>query len=159
MFLDFLINFYSSLQGWIISALILGLSWFLKKSFNGLLEKHREEKENGRKEFKKELMNSLNGTVIELKNDFDSQIQEIREENKNQNETLKKINNGLLSVQGKTFREECTKLLSQDHGVITVEEMTQCTEDHLSYNAMGGNDTGDELYRLVTTKFNNQNTK
>lgn len=159
MFLEFIMNFYSSLQGWVISGCIALFGVFLKKSFNGYNKAKQIEKEEGRKQFRDSLTTSLNETVNNLKEDFDNTIQELKDENSRQNETLTRINNGLLSVQGKTFREECKLLLKQEHEIITVEEMEQCTEDHSFYNAMGGNDTGDELYRLVTIKFNNQNKK
>ena len=117
------------------------------------------EKEKGRQEFKETLTNSLVEKMTECQAGLDIKINLIQEENKRQEEALVRINNGLLSVQSKSFREECKKLLGQEHGPITAEEMTQCTEDHTIYNAMGGNDMGDELYRLVTIKFNNQQNK
>lgn len=156
MFIDFLMNFYSSFQGWLISGILFGLGIFLKKSYNGYIINKKTEQEKGRQEFQERLTNNLVEKMNECQTGLNEKINLIQKENSQQEETLRRINNGLLSVQGKNFREECRRLLKQEHDFITVEEMEQCTEDHASYNAMGGNDTGDELYKLVTIKFQNQ---
>lgn len=61
------------------------------------------------------------------------------------------IKQGLLSLQGRDFREECYRLLKENH-VITLEEYEQVESDHAAYNALGGNHNGDHLYELVKHK-------
>ena len=58
---------------------------------------------------------------------------------------------GLLSIQGKEFRENCRKLLADDHE-ITLDEWEDIDADHEAYNGLGGNHKGDHLYELVKKK-------
>ena len=58
---------------------------------------------------------------------------------------------GLLSIQGKEFRENCRKLLADDHE-ITLDEWEEIDADHEAYNGLGGNHKGDHLYELVQKK-------
>ena len=55
---------------------------------------------------------------------------------------------GLLSIQGKEFRENCRKLLADDHE-ITLDEWEEIDADHEAYNGLGGNHKGDHLYEFV----------
>lgn len=59
---------------------------------------------------------------------------------------------GLLSMQGKEFRNNCRTLLDEDH-TITLDEWEEIDADHEAYNGLGGNHKGDHLYGLVKTKF------
>ena len=75
-----------------------------------------------------------------------------REERDRQYEKkIDEIRNGLLSVQGQSFKEKCHKLLSQDHQ-IDVEELENVTKDHEAYKGLGGNHEGDTLFSLVIEK-------
>lgn len=58
---------------------------------------------------------------------------------------------GLLSMQGKEFREGCRKLLADDHE-ITLDEWEEIDADHEAYNGLGGNHRGDHLFELVKKK-------
>ena len=58
---------------------------------------------------------------------------------------------GLLPIQGKEFRENCRKLLADDHE-ITLDEWEEIDADHEAYNGLGGNHKGDHLYELVKKK-------
>lgn len=61
------------------------------------------------------------------------------------------IKDGVLSIQGKEFKQECRDLLQPDHE-ITIEEYEQFEKDHDAYNSLGGNHEGDHLYELVKKK-------
>lgn len=61
---------------------------------------------------------------------------------------------GILSIQGRTFKEDCRKLLDPNH-IISLNEFETITMDHNVYNSLGGNHEGDGLYDLVQTKYNN----
>ena len=73
-------------------------------------------------------------------------------------EELKEVRAGVLAVQGDLFRNKCRELL-KDGTIITVEQFENISEDHTAYNGLGGNSTGDELYRLVKVKFESQHAK
>jgi hypothetical protein len=65
--------------------------------------------------------------------------------------TMKSLIQGLLSVQGKNFREECERLLLQDY--INVVDYEQFEEDYAAYKALGGNHRGDALHARVVDKY------
>lgn len=65
--------------------------------------------------------------------------------------TMKSLIQGLLSVQGKNFREECERLLFEDY--INVVDYEQFEEDYAAYKALGGNHRGDALHARVVDKY------
>ena len=67
------------------------------------------------------------------------------------------IESGILSVQGKQFREMCEDLLKQDY--ITVEEYEEFEEEYVVYKGLGGNHRGDSLHARVVAKVDKQNNK
>lgn len=67
------------------------------------------------------------------------------------------IESGILSVQGKQFREKCEDLLKQDY--ITVEEYEEFEEEYAVYKGLGGNHRGDSLHARVVAKVDKQNNK
>ena len=68
-----------------------------------------------------------------------------------QNE-LKILTEGMLSVQGRQFKEDCRTLLKDDH-IITLQEYENITREHETYNALKGNHEGDSLFSLVKVKY------
>lgn len=76
-------------------------------------------------------------------------------------EDLQALKEGVLSIQKQQFLKTCRKLINQEDP-IQLEQFEKITAEHRTYNLLGGNHDGDELYRLVTNKFNSQledNTK
>ena len=69
----------------------------------------------------------------------------------NQN-NLTALTEGILSIQGRQFKEECRALLENDHE-ITLNEFEHITNEHRIYNALYGNHEGDNLYNLVEIKY------
>lgn len=67
------------------------------------------------------------------------------------------IESGILSIQGKQFREMCEDLLKQDY--ITVEEYEEFEEEYAVYKGLDGNHRGDSLHARVVAKVDKQNNK
>ena len=65
------------------------------------------------------------------------------------------LKDGVLSVQGAHFRQQCKALLDDDR-MISVDVFEQLTYDHTIYNRLGGNHLGDALYTAVESKFKAQ---
>ena len=65
---------------------------------------------------------------------------------------LTTLTEGILSIQGRQFKEECRALLENDHE-ITLKEFEHITNEHRIYNALHGNHDGDDLYNLVEIKY------
>ena len=64
---------------------------------------------------------------------------------------IESLKAGLLSVQGRQFKEDCKKLLAEEH-TITFDEYQQIVADHAAYKSLGGNHNGDALFNLVVKK-------
>ncbi len=79
----------------------------------------------------------------------DVQSQEQMEQIKND---LIVLTEGMLSIQGKQFKDECRVLLKEGH-VISLQEYENITNEHRIYNALKGNHEGDSLYGLVKVKY------
>ena len=62
------------------------------------------------------------------------------------------IKNGMLSVQGNAFKNECRRLLEQE-APITLEQYEAIVEEHHVYNSLGGNHTGDALFKSIEAKY------
>lgn len=93
---------------------------------------------------KKEVKNILNQTEKRI-------LDKIEAKDAEQDKKMDELRAGLLSVQGRQFKEKCHKLLEVDHK-ITVDELEIITEDHLAYKGLGGNHEGDILFNLVVEK-------
>ena len=64
------------------------------------------------------------------------------------------IKNGMLSLEGRTFKEDCRRLLQDDHR-ITLNEFEAISNEHVVYNNLGGNHEGDGLFSMVVAKYQN----
>ncbi len=62
------------------------------------------------------------------------------------------LTEGMLSIQGKQFKEDCRELLKEGH-VISLNEYEHITHEHDVYNQLHGNHEGDGLYSLVKVKY------
>ena len=67
-------------------------------------------------------------------------------------DNLTTLTEGMLSIQGRQFKEECRVLLQENHN-ITLAEFEHITNEHRIYNELHGNHEGDNLYNLVATKY------
>ena len=66
------------------------------------------------------------------------------------------IKDGMLSVEGRAFRNECRRLLEEGH-IITFNEYEAILAEHVTYNNLGGNHEGDGLFSMVEARYKNQN--
>lgn len=62
------------------------------------------------------------------------------------------VKNGMLTVQGRTFKDDCHRLLDPAH-TISLVEFENVLMEHRTYNELGGNHEGDVLFRMVEAKF------
>lgn len=104
-----------------------------------------------REEIVDELTEKINH--VEEKSDENDRI--MREDIEVLSNNVENLTVGVLSLQGKQFRDECISLLNTEH-LITVDEYQQFEEDYIAYKGLGGNHTGDALHGRVVEKFNNQ---
>lgn len=68
------------------------------------------------------------------------------------------MTHGILSIQGKQFKDFCEALLSPDH-YITVDEYEEFESEYEVYKGLGGNHRGDALHDRVIDKIQAQMRK
>ena len=68
---------------------------------------------------------------------------------------LNSVGSGILSIQGKQFRDYCETLLQHGH-YITVDEYEEFESEYEVYKNLGGNHRGDSLHDRVVDKVQAQ---
>jgi hypothetical protein len=131
--LDFVLKYWIE---FLFGSVIAIGSYMIKRTLKSFRQERADEKEA-----------FLEGIKDEIRAEF---------ERSNKKETelaeeIKVLKAGLLSIQGRTFKSNCRRLLDPDHD-ISLEEYEEITKDHEAYNSLGGNHNGDQLYQLVRKK-------
>lgn len=135
---EFILEYWIEL---LFTGIVAAVSLMFKHYFSLIKKEFKKEREEFQKVLRKETDDKIAAIKEANKQEIDALV--------NETQYLKR---GLLSVQGKLFREECYKLLEEGH-TITLDEFEQLEDDHDAYNALGGNHNGDMLFGLVTIKF------
>ena len=141
--------------GLLASGLTVAVGYFYK-----LYKKEKQSKKDETEERfiseVKELINDNNKSILKLVRDeevasakADAQMED--QMTKIQSD-LAILTEGMLSIQGKQFKDECRMLLKEEH-VITLQEFENITNEHRIYNILNGNHEGDSLYSLVKVKY------
>lgn len=136
-----------------------------KEYFDNILKKIQNENQQVLKSLEKEhdkMNQNSEDKYDEINTKVDKALEAGREESKSDDAVLEKeisalekniaaLTAGVLSMQGKEFRNNCRKLLAEDH-VIALDEWEELDKDHMAYNGLGGNHKGDHLFSLVKKK-------
>ena len=93
-----------------------------------------------------------------LTNKIDSFVKESKEEDQKIYNKIDGLQDGVLQLQGESFKYNCQKMLNQEEP-ISLLEYEQLMSEHGVYNRLGGNHDGDSLFRLVQIKYENQQTQ
>ena len=89
--------------------------------------------------------------LLDADKDIRADIRGLREE-------FGSVKSGMLTVQGRAFKDECHRLLEPDH-IISLTEYENILSEHATYNALGGNHEGDALFAMVETKYKHNLTQ
>ena len=92
-----------------------------------------------------------------IRADMNAQDSNICNDLNNIHKTVDVITNGILSIQGKQFRDMCEELLSQDY--VSIEEYEEFEDEYAVYKSLGGNHRGDSLHARVVVKCDKQSNK
>lgn len=149
---DFIIKYWVE---WLCGIIATGVVFFARY-YVKLQKKDFENRWKKRKnEVKTEILQHLEGELQQEVTRSTATDTKIETEIEVLNNQIENVNTGVLSIQGKQFRDMCLMLLEPDH-VITVQEYEQFEEDYAAYKALGGNHRGDALYAAVVEKFKHQ---
>lgn len=143
--LDFIAKYW--LQ-FLFSLIGTGLLVWIKHD----IKMYKELSKRNKDDFKREIEDDLENRLQATRNELRQTDKEIQADLEAFHYSLENLTSGLLSVQAKSFREECHRLLEPDH-IITVDEYENLVEDHRAYNSLGGNHKGDALFAAVTQKY------
>ena len=103
------------------------------------------------KSFRQERADEKEAFLKGIKDEIRAEFERSNKKETELAEEIKVLKAGLLSIQGRTFKSNCRRLLDPGHD-ISLEEYEEITKDHDAYNSLGGNHNGDQLYQLVRKK-------
>ena len=92
-----------------------------------------------------------------IRNDLTNMHEELAKKDSEIKKDIGTLQEGILSIQGKQFRELCKELLKKDY--ISVEEYDEFEEEYAVYKSLGGNHKGDALHERVVRKCDRQKNK
>ena len=156
--LDFIVKYWVEFALGIIAT---GLGVACKR----ILNLYKKEKEHEKTEEKNQLLEEMKDMMTSCQLDLINKIlpheAALKEEDKKLNQDITHLNEnmdilkgGVLSLQGREFKQDCRELLKEDH-VITLIEYETIVDEHKIYNSLGGNHRGDALFAAVQQKYNN----
>lgn len=108
----------------------------------------------GLEEHKKQMKEDMNSCSTGLMNIVREQTEQLKKTDESIHEEIDSLRGGMLSIQGRNFKNDCHKLLKADH-IIDLKEYEQLLADHIAYNKLGGNHEGDALFSMVEAKYKN----
>lgn len=101
--------------------------------------------------YRQERLEEKNAFLKSIKKEISAEFERSNSKETELAGEIKTLKAGLLSIQGRAFKNNCKRLLDPDHE-ISLEEYEEITKDHDAYNSLGGNHNGDELFILVRKK-------
>ena len=124
----------------LLGVIATGLSFACKKFYDlyKAEKAHKQEKEHNKFE-------------NELKKIISDNAQDSIDGDDNLQKQICALKDGVLSLQGRNFKQDCRNLLQEDH-TITLEEFEALQAEHNTYKSLGGNHDGDELFEMARKK-------
>lgn len=104
-----------------------------------------------KKENKDGLDQAIQDSINQFNQDLQKTLQQLADENQKQNTQISSVCDGVLNLQGISFKSYCRMLLREDYA-ITLEEFENCQQEYEVYKSLGGNGQGKMLYDLVCEK-------
>ena len=109
---------------------------------------------DGLKDQKDQIAKDMNACSTEMMKVLREQTENLKKTDEAIHTEIDSLRSGMLSIQGRNFKNDCHKLLKADH-TIDLKEYEQLLADHIAYNKLGGNHEGDALFAMVEAKYKN----
>ena len=119
------------------------------------MEQKQQEKE---KNMCSRIIDKLEEEISAVEVASQTEDEKLHEELNDVHSDIAKVSNGVLSIQGKQFRDYCEHLLQAGH-FISIDEYEEFENDYEVYKSLGGNHRGDALHDRVVDKFKAQMTE
>ena len=140
---------------WLCVLIAGGVSLFAKhyvKLQKQSLERKWQEKE---KNMCSKIITTLEEEILKVETLSKEEDSKLHQELDHIHAEVDTIESGILSIQGKQFRDFCEKLLTAGH-YITVDEYEELEIEYEVYKGLGGNHRGDALHDRVIDKVQAQ---
>lgn len=149
--IDFIVKYWVEfLFGLIISGATVAYNFIARQ-----IKKNRQE----------QFDSQLDTLYVKITDSFNEKMTPLQEEDKHINSRIDQLHkdlevmrDGILSLHRRRFVDDCRKLLNQE-SEITQEDYERLKREHRTYNALGGNHEGDEMYNLFLKKYEAQLVK
>lgn len=151
-FVDFFIEYWVQ---WVFGLVAAGIGLWAKHYIKLERQRMNNQKAERMKELREEIADELELEIKEVDQRSQEADKYISAELEVLSAGVENLTIGLLSMQGREFRETCLTLLNPEHE-ITIQEYEQFEEDYSAYKALNGNHKGDALHSRVVEKFNSQ---
>ena len=160
--IEMFVNYWLEFLLGLISSGLIALCTYLYKLYKTEKKKKQTEANQHLIEEVKEIIDENNRDIVKLiqKEEESSLNADKKAEAKMQEiqTNLTILTEGMLSIQGKQFKDECRAILESDEE-IQLSIYQNLDNEHRIYNSLKGNHEGDELFRLVCMKYNAQFVK
>ena len=110
------------------------------------------------KELREEILHEIEEKIEEVKNYSNDSDEKIWHEVEGIKEGVDNLTAGMLSLQGREFKDFCRQLLQPEHE-ITVYEYEDFESEYNTYKLLKGNHKGDTLHDRVVEKYAAQISK
>ena len=158
MLLEFIVKYWLEVAFGLVCATV---AWFARHYIKLLEEKKKSQQDEiiktmkeGLDEHKRQMKEDMNQCSTGLMNIVKEQTEALKKSDDAIHEDIDSLRDGMLSIQGRNFKNDCHRMLLDQH-VITLNEFDQLLADHIVYNKLGGNHEGDALFSMVEAKYKN----
>lgn len=156
--LDFILKYWIEFAfGLVITFGAAGFRYIVK-----LIKKDRQEQSNEQFDrFYKKIEKKIEENNVSLSAEdkkINIRIDGIQDSLIDINSTVAVLKEGILALHRRRFIDDCRKLIESEEE-ITMEDYRRLVREHKTYNALGGNHEGDQLYSMVVAKYKAQISK
>ena len=140
---------------WLCMLIAAGIGIFAK-NYVKLQKKAMEDKwADKEKNMCGKIITTLEERIGEVETESQDEDERLHSELDHIHTEINAIETGILSIQGKQFRDMCERLLEQGH-YINVDEYEEFESEYTVYKGLGGNHRGDALHDRVIDKVQAQ---
>ncbi len=143
---------------WVCLLASGAIAWFAKhyiKLQKAAIEQKKKDLEQKWEDKEKnmcgQIITKLEEEITAVEYSSKEEDEKIHKELNDVHEDLAHVSSGVLSIQGKQFRDYCEHLLQTGH-YITVDEYEEFETEYSTYKRLGGNHRGDALHDRVVDK-------
>lgn len=149
--LNFIIEYWVQ---FLLGTIVTALTFVCKKFYSLYMGEKQHQKTKEHLELYESLKKLIEEGAEESRRLIRESAEESREGDRKLQEQINLVQGGILSIQSRSFKQECRELLREDRD-ITLEEFESLQEEYEIYKNLGGNHDGDLLFSMIREKVTN----